>query len=62
MSDWSILALLVTAALMGWLIVRLIRKNPGAFTKEALSSSLFTMGVLALLLIGVVLLAILLLK
>lgn len=62
MSDWQVLLYLLGAGLMVWLIVRMVRGNPGAFTREALSRSVFTLGVLALMLIGVVFVCIKILK
>lgn len=60
--DWQILLFLVGAGLMVWLIVRMVRNNPGSFTRAALSKSVFTLGILALILIGVIFLAVLILK
>ena len=60
--DWSVLLYLVGAGLMVWLIVRMVRNSPGSFTREALSKSVLTMGVLALILIGVVFLCVVMLK
>jgi len=59
---WSFLLYLLIAGIMIWLMVRMIKNNPGSFIGEALSKSIFTLGILALLLIGVVLICILLLK
>lgn len=60
--DWQILLYLAGAGLMVWLIVRMVRNNPGSFTRGALSKSIFTLGILALMLIGVILLCIKILK
>lgn len=59
---WSFLLYLLIAGIMIWLMVRMIKNNPDSFTGEALSKSIFTLGILALLLIGVVLICILRLK
>lgn len=45
---------LVGAGLIVWLLYRTIKGQPGLFTREKLSHSLSTMGILALLLIAFV--------
>lgn len=60
--DWQVLLYLLGAGLMVWLIVRMVRNNPGSFSRAALSKSVFTLGILALILIGVIFLAVLILK
>jgi len=60
--DWQALLFLLGAGIMVWLIVRMVRKNPGSFTKAALSKSMFTFGILALILIGVVFLCVVMLR
>lgn len=60
--DWMSLLFLVGAGLMVWLIVRMVRHNPGSFSKAALSKSIFTLGILALILIGVIFVCVMLLK
>lgn len=62
MSGWIELLYLIGAALLLWVIIRTIRGNPQAFSKENLSRSFFTIGILALLLIGVIFLCVMLLK
>lgn len=57
-----LLLYLIGAGFMVWLIVRMVRNNPGSFTREALSKSVFTLGILALMLIGVIFLCIKFLK
>ncbi len=42
----------VAAIFVIWLTVRMVRGNPGAFQRESISKSFFTMGVLALILIA----------
>ena len=49
--DWSALLFLLGALLMGWLLYRQIKGSPQAYSKENLSKSLYTLGILALLLI-----------
>ena len=60
--DWQILLYLLGAGLMVWLIIRMVRNNPGSFTREALSKSIFALGILALILIGVVFLCVIYLR
>lgn len=60
--DWKILLYLVGAGVMVWLIVRMVKNNPGSFTREALSKSVFTLGILALVLFGVIFLCVMMLK
>lgn len=45
-----------------WVLYRSIRNNPGAFTTQNLNKSLMTLGILALMLIGVIAFAIILLR
>lgn len=60
--DWSSLLYLLGAGAMVWLIVRMVRRNPSSFSKENLSKSAFTLGLLALMLIGVIFLCIVILR
>ncbi len=54
LSDWqTILAVLGAMALI-WFLVRGAKHNPEAFSKENLNKSSFTMGLLALGLIGLI--------
>lgn len=46
---------LIGAAAMVWLGFRMVRSNPQAFSSESMGRSFYTLGILALLLIGVVL-------
>jgi hypothetical protein len=62
MSDWQTLLFFLGGGLMVWLIVRMVRNNPGSFTKAALSKSIFTVGVLALILMGVIFFCVYMLK
>jgi hypothetical protein len=57
----SIFAALGVTALL-WFLYRGIKGNPAAFTRDSISRSLLTMGVLGLMLIAVVAFAILMLK
>jgi NADH:ubiquinone oxidoreductase subunit 6 (subunit J) len=45
---------LLTAVMVIWLTIRMIRGNPEALHREALSKSFFTIGILALILIAFV--------
>lgn len=45
---------LVLAAVMGWLGWRMFQQNHASFSRENLGKSIFTLGILALLLILVV--------
>ncbi|OGT30135.1 MAG: hypothetical protein A3E87_10520 [Gammaproteobacteria bacterium RIFCSPHIGHO2_12_FULL_35_23] len=49
---WEKLLFVLLAVMLIWLIVRLIKANPGSFTLQNLNKSFYTMGILALLLIG----------
>ncbi len=43
---------LLTAIMVIWFTIRMIRGNPDAFHSESLHKSFFTMGILALILIA----------
>lgn len=45
---------LIGGALMAWLSFRMIKGNPAAFSRASLSKGFYTLGILALLLIGVI--------
>lgn len=49
--DWGKLLFFIGALLMGILLYRQIKGNPEAFSKDSLSKSFFTLGILALFLI-----------
>lgn len=57
----TILTILGTGFIL-WMLYQSIVKNPGAFTSEKLSKSFFTLGLLALFLIGIIALLVLFLK
>ncbi len=59
---WTIILALVAAALMLWFMVRTIRHNPQAFSKENVGKSFYTIGILALVIIAVVFFCVLLLR
>ncbi len=60
--DWTVLLYVLGAALMLWVAFRIIKTKPELFTKANFSKSVSTLGVLALILIGVVAFCVLLLK
>lgn len=51
MGWWTQLLLLAAAVFIGWMCYRFIRHNPQSLSRQNVSKSLTTMGVLALLLI-----------
>lgn len=53
---------LVAAGLIIWWAVRIIKHNPGAFTKANFSKTATTVGLLTLLIIGIIFVAVMLLK
>lgn len=53
---------IVGAGMIVFILYRTIKGSPGQFSKENLNKSFFTMGVLALILIGFIALLVLLLK
>lgn len=48
--------------LLIWMLYRGVKNNPQAFSRENLSKSFFTLGILALILIGLVSFTVLMLK
>lgn len=60
--EWGKIFLVIGAALLGWFLYRQIRGNPQAFSKDNLSKSFFTLGILALLLIAFIWLLVLMLR
>jgi hypothetical protein len=50
----SQLLMLAAALFIGWMAYRFIRQNPGSLSRENVSKSVTTLGVLALLLIALV--------
>jgi len=53
---------IIIAIFLGWQLYRYIHLNPQMFSKDNLSRSIFTLGILTLLLIGFVTVCVLLLK
>lgn len=62
MSQWMILLYVILAAILVWFGIRMIRGNPPLFSKENISKSFFSIGILTLLLIGFIALLVMLLK
>lgn len=60
--DWKSLVYVLAAGLLVWFSLRMIRGNPGAFSRANISKSITTMGFITLLLIGVVALCVWFLK
>jgi hypothetical protein len=62
MSSWMTVVWLIAAVLMIWLIFRMVRGNPQAFSRENLSKSVYTIGILTVILMAVIFLCVLLLR
>ena len=60
--QWEKILFLIGGLIIAWFLYRTIKRNPGAFSSKNLSKSAFTMGVLALLLIGFIALMIMFLR
>jgi biotin transporter BioY len=60
--EWAKWLYILGAALAGWLLYRSIRGNPQAYSRENINKSVYTLGILALILIAFIGLIILLLK
>ena len=60
--NWTGLLMLIAAGLLVWLGFRMVRGNPQAFSKENISKSFMTVGLLTLLLVVVVAIAVMFLK
>ena len=48
---WTQIFLLIVGVLIAWMLYKQIKGNPQAFSRENLSKSFYTLGILALLLI-----------
>lgn len=59
---WSQLFFVLLLVFIGWLVYRQVKGNPGAFSRENMGKSVYTLGVLALILIAFVWLLILLVR
>ncbi len=62
MGTWTSVFYALGMVLMLWLVVRLIKSNPQAFSRANLSRSTTTLGFLTLMIIGVVALGVFFLK
>ncbi len=62
MNHWTTLLYIVTAALLIWYLVRLVRHQPQAFSKENLGKSVYTIGLLTLLLLIIIFLGVMLIR
>lgn len=60
--SWQPILLFIGGALLLWMVYRSIKNNPAAYSKENISKSFFTMGILALALIAFVYMLVLLVK
>ena len=60
--EWSKILFVIGAALAAWLMWRVIRGNPAAFSRSNLGKSFFTMGILALVLFAFVALLVMLVR
>lgn len=60
--NWQLILCLIGAGLMLWFMVRTIRNNPQAFSKENLGKSFYTIGILALIIIAVIFFCVMLLR
>lgn len=54
--------LIIGGGLLCWFTYKTIKRHPAAFSTENVSRSIFTLGILALILIGVISLLVLLLR
>ena len=60
--EWMKLLYVLVAALIGFMLYQYIKHNPQALSKENLSKSFFTLGILALLLIGFIALLVMMVR
>ena len=51
--NWTMFFYLFGAAVLSWYAINWVRKNPGSFSRESLGKSIFVLGILLLILIGV---------
>lgn len=62
MTTFTQLLVIILAVFLGWQLYRFVRNNPQTFSKDNLSRSIFTLGILCLLLIAFVVLLVLIVK
>lgn len=60
--DWTKILFIIGGALMVFMAVRIIRTHPRAFSKKNIGKSLYTLGLLTLMIIGVVAFSVLMLR
>ncbi len=61
-NTWTLVLFLASAAFLIWYMVRSIRHNPEAFSKANLSKSIYTLGILALMIIAIIIFCVWLLR
>jgi hypothetical protein len=54
--------ILLLAGFLGWQLYKYVKANPQAFSRDNLNKSFFTLGILALLLIGFIALCVMILR
>jgi hypothetical protein len=62
MTAFTQLLVIILAAFLIWRLYRYVRSNPQAFSKENIGHSIFTLGILCLLLIAFVFLLVIIVK
>lgn len=60
--SWTNLFYLLLAFLLVWFCFRIIRLSPGSFSLENINKTLFTLGVMALILLGFIALLVIMLR
>jgi len=59
---WLKLLTILSMVFLGWYLYRYVKSNPESFSAANLNKSIFTLGILALFLIGFIMLCVLFLK
>lgn len=62
MTTMTQILFIIIAIFLGWQLYRYVHTNPQMFSKDNIGRSIFTLGILALLLIGFITVCVLLLK
>lgn len=52
--NWSALIFIVAAALLVWVAITMIKRNPNLFSKENMGKSIYTLGLLTLMIIAII--------
>lgn len=60
--NWTVLLYVAGIALFAFIAVRMIRANAGSFTKKNFGKTLYTLGLLTLMIVAVVAFAVMMLK